>query len=299
MKNGRVDPTRLRNRVNNTSGTIRKVIIFTDLDGTLLDSFYSYHAADEAIRLIREEGVPLVICSSKTRAEIEHYRKRMGTAGPFISENGGAVFIPRGYFSPATEDSIPADANEDGILVIRLGAEYRELREALVYLRGQGFDVRGFGDMAVPEIARLTKLPENEAWLASRREFDEPFIFKGNPDEAGKITDIIRPLGLRLTRGSFFHILGQSDKGMAVKIVKGLYQREFGALLTVALGDSPNDLPMLQAVDAPIIVQKPDGSYDPVLEGQGFLKAEGIGPRGWNSAVVDILDPLTFSDRGP
>ena len=69
-----------------------------------------------------------MICSSKTRAEIEYYQEKIGIADPFISENGGAIYIPQGYFSPRTEDSAIIDENKGSFQVIRLGADYRDLR---------------------------------------------------------------------------------------------------------------------------------------------------------------------------
>src|SRR5512143_2726927 len=74
-------------------------VIFTDLDGTLLHpKTYSFTEALPALELIRERGIHLVLCSSKTRAEIEVYRKRLHNEAPFIVENGGAIFVPVGYF---------------------------------------------------------------------------------------------------------------------------------------------------------------------------------------------------------
>ena len=290
MKPERVDLPRPQDGVVHKSGICRRIIIFTDLDGTLLDESYSYRPADRALRIIRERGIPLVICSSKTRAEIEYYQKKMGVAGPFISENGGAVFIPQGYFSPETEGAVRYDGSDDIFRIIRLGAPYRDLRSVLTRLRVRGFNVRGFGDMSVPEISQLTKLPENEAELASLREFDEPFVFEGNADEAGKLEETVRSVGFQLGRADFFHIMGhRSDKGRAVSIVTGMYRREFGEVLTVALGDGANDLPMLREADIPVVVQRPDGSYYTGFEQDNFCKAEGVGPHGWNNAVVKIL----------
>src|SRR3989338_10179164 len=86
-----------------------KTIIASDLDGTLLDSTdYSFAAAQPALAMIRARDVPLVLCSSKTRAEIEEYRRRLDNGHPFIAENGGGVFISHGYFS------VPLDAAESG-----------------------------------------------------------------------------------------------------------------------------------------------------------------------------------------
>ncbi len=59
--------------------TTPKLVIFTDLDGTLLDrDTYSFEPALPALRLIRQKDIPLVLSSSKTRAEIEFYRERIG-----------------------------------------------------------------------------------------------------------------------------------------------------------------------------------------------------------------------------
>lgn len=78
---------------------MKKIIIVTDLDGTLLDcSDYSFDKALPALQLIKEKNIQLIICSSKTRKEIEHYRKKLYNLHPFVSENGGGIFIPKGYF---------------------------------------------------------------------------------------------------------------------------------------------------------------------------------------------------------
>ena len=78
------------------------IFIFTDLDGTLLShDTYSFKPALVALKLIRSRGIPLVLCSSKTRVEIEYWRRRLENHHPSITENGGAIFHPHAYFSPA------------------------------------------------------------------------------------------------------------------------------------------------------------------------------------------------------
>jgi len=76
-----------------------KPVIFTDLDGTLLElETYSYAKALPSINYLRKKGIPIVFCSAKTRAEQEVYRKELQINDPFIVENGGAVFVFQGYF---------------------------------------------------------------------------------------------------------------------------------------------------------------------------------------------------------
>jgi mannosyl-3-phosphoglycerate phosphatase len=265
-------------------------VIFTDLDGTLLDlKTYSFEKALPALSLIRRKKIPLVICSSKTRKEIEYYRKKLGNDQPFISENGGGIYIPKGYFSfPAGYGGVKI-RSENGCQVVRLGAKYSDLRKVIEALRKEGFKIKGFGDMTAKELSEIANMSIHEAEMAMERDFDEPFVFEG--DEAGmrKLFGRIRSEGFNVTQGRFFHILGESDKGKAVAILIEFYKRKLGEITTIALGDSPNDIPMLENVDRRIIVRKPDGTYDSRIDIRGLEKSDGIGPDGWNRAVLAIL----------
>ncbi|WP_067050058.1 mannosyl-3-phosphoglycerate phosphatase [Methanofollis ethanolicus] len=263
-------------------------VIFTDLDGTLLDhDTYSFAAAAPALRLLSLKRCPLVICTSKTRAEIEVVRDKLGVADPFISENGGAVFIPRGYFT------VPVGRTREtgDYLAIELGAPYDNLRAAIRDIRSKtGCKVVGFGDMSVEEVARDAGLDHASARLARMREYDEPFVV---PDPAcvDRVLAEIEARGFRHTRGGrYFHLTGDSDKGRAVSLLAALFREEYGTVTTVGLGDSRNDLPMLAAMDIPILVQKSDGSYEKT--GPEVVHANGVGPEGWNRAVVKILKKI-------
>ena len=95
-----------------------QTIIFTDLDGTLLD--YKDDSSSRVAPLVsklKDGGVIILFCSSKTRVEQEVYRKRLGIDTPFIVENGGAIYISRDYFNFAYE----YHRLGDGYNVIELG----------------------------------------------------------------------------------------------------------------------------------------------------------------------------------
>jgi mannosyl-3-phosphoglycerate phosphatase len=269
---------------------MKHLIIFTDLDGTLLDhSTYSFEKAHPALDRLRKKAVPLVICSSKTKTEIEHYRTALLNNHPFISENGGGIFIPEGYFAYPPLEA----AGEDDYHLIKLGANYGDLRMLIEALRRQGFRVRGFGDMSANEIAELTGLNLRQAAMSKQRDFDEPFIFEGEEGEAPALLNTIKNKGFHVTQGRFYHLIGDSDKGKAVAILIDLYKKNFSDILTVAVGDSPNDIPMLEAVDVPVVVQQSNGKYDPRINVPKLTKADGIGPKGWNKAVLNILDTMS------
>ena len=265
-----------------------KPVIFTDLDGTLLDhSTYSFEKALPALRMLKEKQIPVVICSSKTRREIEYYRKLLGNEDPFISENGGGIFIPKDYFGLSVRDFGFPVIEESNYLTIRLGARYTDLRKAILELQAEGFVVKGFGDMDIEEISAVTGLTLEEAEMAKERDFDEPFLPDGNTDIAG-LLQAIEAKGFHVTQGRFHHILGDSDKGKAVGILIELYKKSSKGVVTVAIGDGLNDMSMFEKVDYPVIVREPDGNYDPRITVPKLIKADGIGPEGWNKAIAQL-----------
>jgi mannosyl-3-phosphoglycerate phosphatase len=260
-----------------------KHIVFTDLDGTLLDAVdYSYEKSLDAIERLKASGIPLVFCSAKTRAEQEVYRRKMGVFHPFIVENGGAIFIPCNYFP------FPFSYNKtvDGLLVIELGLPCEQIRRLLTDVKQVGgFQFRGFGDMSAEEVARKTGLDVESAKLAKQREYDETIEFDIPGDEVSRALQRIRQAGLNWAHGGrFYDVIGDSDKGKAVRIVSNLYRKLWGEVETIGLGDSQNDLPMLCEVDIPILVQKRDYSWEKI-DLPHLHKVQGVGPEGWSRAI--------------
>ncbi len=261
-----------------------KTVIFTDLDGSLLHpKTYSFREAMPALELIRRKGIPLVLSSSKSREELELYRRRLSNDDPFIAENGGAVVVPVGYFP-----SFPGQALRDKYLIHVFGTPYQEVRRVFVELRHElKTQVRGFGDMSVAEIAALTGLPRKEAAIAREREFSEPFIFERGPDD--QFLKAIKERGLRWTRGRLYCIMGDHDKGTPVQLLKKWFTGGHGTPITIGIGDGINDIPLLEETDYPVLVQKEDGGYDPGVDVPHLIRAEGVGPEGWNRAVLALL----------
>ncbi len=261
--------------------------IFTDLDGTLLDhDTYSFEPARPALEALAAARVPVVLCTSKTRAETERWRAALGNAHPFIVENGGAAFIPEGYFGPGTH----FDKQVGGYGVLEFGRPYAELRRALGSIRATtGLPLRGFGDMTLDEIADRCGFTREDAELAGRREYDEPFIGVG-PADLGAVVRAAEAAELQVTSGGrFHHLVGGSDKGRAVRGLRGLFEGAVGPVRTVGLGDSPNDEPMLREVDLPVLVRRPGGGYSAAVHLPGLVVSPYSGPEGWREAVLEIL----------
>lgn len=269
-----------------------RLLIFTDLDGTLLDhDTYDFSPALPALEALRAVKAPLILCSSKTFAEMQYWRKALDNAHPFISENGGALFVPKNYFMQPLEVA----SERDGHSLILTGTGYSALRAALSAIAKRAdLPVAGFGDLTAEQIAARTGLSLEQARLAKRRDADEPFFIDRDFDENDikRLQSEVWRHGLRVTRGGrFFHLTGSSDKGTAAQQLIRLYQAVWQQpIRTVGLGDSLNDLPLLQAVDVPILVRKKNGSVDENVLMQ--LKAQITsqpGPSGWNEAILGLM----------
>ena len=179
-------------------------------------------------------------------------------------------------------------------------ARDRLLEELPAVASEAGVRVRPFAAMSVAEVAALTGLPEEQAALALRREYDEPFVVEDpaarDPGVDARLDRAARRRGLRVTRGGrLHHLTGPADKGQAVRaLVHGWPGGIHGDV--VGLGDAANDLPLLLAVDRPIVMPLPDGSIDPALAERlgGAERAPGPGPAGWSAAVLAALagEPL-------
>jgi mannosyl-3-phosphoglycerate phosphatase len=264
------------------------IVIFTDLDGTLLDDHtYDFKPALTALKLIRSRKIPLIMVSSKTREEMECYRKELSIGDPFIVENGGAIYFPPSFPLPDEYSFETVDEYREVII----GTPLAVISEKIDELKEQ-FRLRSFSELPVEEIAALTGLTHEQAHRASVREFDETIVLEGPVDEELVRTKALE-LGIDCVRGGrFLHFFCGGDKGKAVEVILDVYQQQGRSVTSIGLGDGQNDLAMLWAVDQAVVMEAEDGGYVAGLDHPDFMKAGGRGPGAWNRVVMHILQDL-------
>ena len=284
-----------------------KKIIFTDLDGTLLDGFnYSFKKALPYLKILKDKKIPVVFCTCKTQAENEYFQKKLKNNTPFIAENGGAIFIPKNYFSyeiASVAASLLPRNDKVGIklskkyFIIELGEPYKKLRAALKKIKEEtGFRIKGFGDMSAKEVSKDSGLSIGMAKLAKKKNYNESFALlnNSNKDEEDKeriLFGKIKKMGFNFTHGGrYYNIFGKNtDKGKAVKILAKLFKKEFGKIQTIGLGDSLNDLSMLKVVDVPILVKNKNGIWNPKIKFPKLHRINGVGPEGWIKGIEKFV----------
>lgn len=241
-----------------------KLMVISDLDGTLLDhDDYSFEEVLPVLDRMEEAGIPLIVNTSKTRAEWLAMRGEFGNADPFIVENGSALY--------------------DGEDVEIFGKPRAEILELLKPLKTR-FQFTGYADVGIEEVMSWTGLGRQDAERSADRQFSEPLVWQDSAEAEDEFCKVIEERGLMTLRGGrFLHVLGQTDKGKPLEY----FRKEAVAL--IALGDRPNDLAMLQAADIGVVIAAPDGFH---LEAEGVLRSKETGPRGWAEMMTQILDEL-------
>ncbi|GAB4230601.1 MAG: mannosyl-3-phosphoglycerate phosphatase-related protein [Stanieria sp.] len=268
-----------------------RLIIFTDLDGTLLNQEdYDYRPAIPILNQLNKQQIPVIPVTSKTRSEVEGLRQQIGLSDPFIVENGSGIFIPQ---SSSNCWKVVETSQINQYHLHCLGCSYTKAREGLNQIAADlGEKLEGFGDFSPEKIQFLTLLPPEEAKLAKQREFTEPFITPKQID-AKIVEDTAAKYGFRVLLGDrFSHLIdAQAGKGKAVRWLMSNYQllAENEEVITVGLGNSPNDLEMLEVVDIPIVIASARGVH-PGLVSRGWQVASAPGSQGWAKAVTTICE---------
>lgn len=272
---------------------IGRPIIFTDLDGTLLDHHnYSFDAALPVLEQLKSSKVPVIATTSKTKAEVLALYKKVRLNTPFIVENGAAIYLPKSQFT-----NLSTKANDEGeYWQITFSKPRHQFQQIIEQLRPEfGSKFIAFSDMSTKDITRLTGLIHDKAELAQQRQFGEPVQWLGNEIDKQLFIDKAKQLGAGiLVGGRFIHLSGDCDKGKALTFTKELYkvQWQHSAIITIALGDSGNDIAMLEAADIAVQIRSPSHSY-PILKNktqQFIYQSQGYGPVGWSEALTFILN---------
>ena len=271
------------------------MIVFTDLDGTLLDhDTYVWTPARPALEKLGELEIPLVLVSSKTLAELEDYRDQLRLPHPVVAENGAVISSPADYF----EDSI--DCSAESAPRDELRSAYAEVKLAF------GFDCEAFYELGVPGIIRETGLAEQQAIRANDRKASEPILWRDTKDRAMQFEQEMNERGLRCIQGGrFLHLIGNTGKEEAVRQLLAGFARKWpdATLVSVSLGDGPNDLGMLSSTDIAVVIPGKH-NYSMTLAGTNrVLKPTLPGPAGWNEAMLALLaelqdNRLTLQDNG-
>lgn len=257
----------------------KKLLFVTDLDASFLNHDYTWAEAEPAVEQLKDLGCPLVLNSSKTVAEMEALAKELELDSPIVAENGGLLAI-RGEW--AGDYSIE-----------HTGISRHEILDAAHRLRAQfGYRFEGFADWSDQEVAERTGLSIPEAQRAHARMATEPLVWNDTEPNRNSFMEELSGKGIRMLRGGrFWHLMGTVDKADGLNSALQYYrQKEPNVDWTVAaLGDSSNDLKMLEAADIAVVIPHADGPHI-TPDAPRTIVAAAPASKGWNDSVLSLLN---------
>jgi mannosyl-3-phosphoglycerate phosphatase family protein len=235
--------------------------------------------------------VPLILVTSRTRAGIEPLRRKLQHGHPFITESGGGLFIPDGYF----DRHLAGAVRQGRYFCVAFGRPCADAVAASEELAAEsGASIVGYSQMTAREIARNTGESVHLAELARQREFSERFFFAGASEAIiGKFEREARERGWDAVRGEpFWELRSGNDEGRALRHLMRLLRDSLHTRLrAVAIGSRARDLPLLSAADQALVLPLRGLQFEAVLSSglPQSIPGEASGPVGWNQAVLKAL----------
>lgn len=271
--------------MNKTIRQTQNMLISTDLDGTLIDHHsYSFEAALPAIKRCEYLGIPVVLNTSKTFEEALTIQTDLGIKAPLIVENGSALFINQ----------------DEGFTTKVFGVERSEVLDFIEQIRqSRKWQLEGFNDWSVEDIANNTGLSIEAAEQANSKQFSEPFIWKDTDAALAEFIGLAKQQNLQVLKGGrFYHLQGDTDKAKPLNWLMQNYHKVFKleaeenaepTTKLVCLGDNHNDIAMLNIADIPVCVRSPVADYPSLSTNKKIIHTEGYGPVGWAEAILSIV----------
>jgi mannosyl-3-phosphoglycerate phosphatase family protein len=266
-------------------------VIYTDLDGTLLDHHtYAFDEALGTIKALKDRGIPIIPCTSKTRAETLSLMQNIDIDGPMIIENGAAIWVPQDWGLERPEGS----ASDAHAWCHSFGPSRGMIRRQLAILNIEwGNRYQSLCDLSDKQVAAVTGLDLEGAARAKQREHSETLVWLGTPADRKAFAAQVEALDMRCVEGGrFVHVLASGGKAEAVSWLHHKIRRERPDLeraRSLSAGDAENDIEMLEVTDLALLVRSPVNEPPTVRRRGGLVISDIAGPTGWAEGMEALI----------
>ncbi len=271
----------------------KNILIITDLDGTLLNfKNFEYKSILPFINTLTSKGVEIVLCSSKCYQEIIQINNGLNLISPFIVENGSAIYFPKKTFIKRPDNS----TEKDNYWEIVLGTPRDEISKKI---RSNTFKkylkyVLFLKNMTKLQQAYYTGLKSDALDVTLERNFSEPLIWMGTNKELINFKKELNEESMDLNTGArLLHLTGLNTKGDALKeLLQFLnilnYFNNSDEIVTIACGDSENDISMMEISDYAVVVRLPDKKNITLKRTVNVFNSKNVAPIGWRESLEEI-----------
>ena len=210
----------------------------------------------------------------------------MHNHSPFICENGAVVHLNKNM----------QHTDPDSMGEVYFAQPYAYILNVLdVIKQSHDFEMTGFNDMDISDLIKLTNLDEISASAAKQREATEPLVWNDSEQALDVFQQLLHEQNLTLTKGGrFYHVMSPISKGDSINYLMEKYHQLEPEThwVSAGLGDSFNDISMLEQVDIPVLIKNPHSKTPDVSHIQNIIESELPGPAGWNVEVLNIINKI-------
>ena len=254
---------------------IFKVLIFTDLDGSLLhrDTF-KFDEIKDYIKQLISKGIFIIPNTSKTEKEIVEFNTELGSSLPYISENGAAI---NGL--DLLNSNLPKE-----LILSREKDSLIKIFEKSVPVNLQN-KCKWLSEMDKKKQSLIFGLEDEKLKMALDRKYTIPFIFEGNKSEKNELSKIVKKKGLFLQEGGrVINLTDKVNKAKALQVFVRFFKKNNKNIKTIAVGDNFNDLDMLKTSDFPCLVFNDKFTLDKIPI-DNLISTNKPSPEGWADVI--------------
>ena len=262
-----------------------KVLIFTDLDGSLLhrDTF-KFDVIKDYLNKLLSKGIYIIPNTSKTEKEILDFNKELGSNLPFISENGAAI---KGL--DLLNSNLPKE-----LILSREKNYLTKIFEKSVPLNLQN-KCKWLSEMNKKKQNLIFGLENKKLQMALDRKYTVPFIFDGNKIEKKELSQIVKKKGLAIQEGGrVINLTDKVNKAKALQVFVRFFKKNNKKIKTIAVGDNYNDLDMLKVSDFPCLVFNDKFTLDQIPIND-LIATNKPSPEGWADVIKMALVKINKS----
>ena len=261
----------------------KKIYIFTDLDGTILNSkSFNFKRIIPFIKKCHQNGIIIIPISSKTKIEIENFFKKLKIKLAFACENGSAIY---------NLNLINKDFPKEIILGISIEKVEKKFREEIKSLNKHNFDF--VSKISLKEKHKVLGIPNKDIKYALKRSFSILINYKGINKDKKKFINYFKNKKIKILEGGrVLQLSGNVNKSKAIKKILKLVKNNKDIIYTIGVGDNKNDIDMLETSDIGCLVL--NKSFDNNIPKDKFIISKNIAPDGWVEVVKIALKKIGF-----
>ena len=259
----------------------RATLLFTDVDGTLLDGRGRYAmTAQDLSPFLRT--VSIVLASSRTVLELSRNQRDLGIDGPVVAENGAVIALP--WSQSTSLPGVREVIDEREWRVVKLGATATSIRD-VIRSNAAALQTRYIDQLDIePALGRECSVllrPEAGDDFASLDSLAAALISQGYTVASG---------------GSWLAVTHGADKGIGARALIDVLRVAGQSFARVAaVGDGDNDASLLQVADERFVIRGTDGSWHAeLLAIPGVRCMLPVGIAGWRDVITTTASPARY-----